>query len=74
MVPTEPSISGESPVSAVIAVVQPPELSPMIAMWLGSKLYFVALARSQRIAALISCNCPGNFVCELDRTDTPATA
>jgi len=38
VVPTEPSISGASPVTAAMAAVQPPELSPMMAMWSASRL------------------------------------
>ena len=36
---TEPSISGASPVNAAIAVVQPPELSPMMAMSSGQVVF-----------------------------------
>ena len=43
MTPTLPSSSGASPVSAAIAVVQPPELSPMIADPIGSRLYFAGV-------------------------------
>ena len=72
--PDAPSSSGASPVTAAIAVVQPPELSPMIPIRSGSRLYLPAFARSHRIAALMSCNWPGNCTCELERIETPATA
>ena len=74
VVPRFPSSSATSPVTAAIAANHPPELSPAMPMRSGLRLYLPAFARSHRMAALMSCSCPGNLVCPLLRIATPATA